>query len=81
MHTIVLERFPEWSEQITLLLARGRNFAELCSDYDELASWLATHSHEDYAPESEWAANCLLLAEMEVEILRHLQAEERQSRQ
>jgi hypothetical protein len=74
LHTIVLERFSEWSQQITLLLTRGNDFAELCSDYEELAVWLANHCHDGRTPESECATNCLLRAEMEVEILQFLEA-------
>ena len=74
MQTTVLERFPEWSDQILLLLKLNAGFAELCSDYEELANWLATHTHDSHTPASECAANRLLLAEMEVEVLQYLQA-------
>ena len=67
-YTTVLERFPECSEQIPQLRQRDADFAEMCSDYEELAQWLATHSHDDCRPESECVENRTLLAELEEEI-------------
>ena len=73
----VLERFPEWSEQIPQLLERDANFDEMCSDYEKLANWLAAHNHDGCTPEPECAANRELLVELEAEILQALQASER----
>ena len=78
MNSAVKKRFHEKSEQITMLLQQDTIFAEICSDYDELAEWLAAHSHDGCTPESECVANRLLLAELENEILQFLQAVDRQ---
>lgn len=43
----------------------------MCSDYQELADWLAAHG--DCVSESVCAANCELLGELETEILDALQ--------
>ena len=75
----MLERFPECSEQITRLSLQDADFAEMCAEYEELARWMAAHCGDDRAREAECAANQLLLAEMEVEILQKLHAAERQS--
>ena len=75
--TSVFERFPEWSERITQLLQSDVTFGEICSDYEELAQWLAAHCHDDCTPESECLANRQLLVELEAEILRALQAPRR----
>lgn len=72
--TLVLERFSNRSEQISQLLQKDANFVEICSNYEELSCWLATHDHEVCPPESACAMNRLLLAELEVEILHYLQA-------
>ena len=74
MCTSVFERFPEWSERITQLLQSDAIFGEICSDYEELAQWLAAHSDHDCTPESECLANRQLLVELEAEIMRALQA-------
>ena len=74
MYRSVFERFPEWSERITQLLMSDAIFDEICSDYEELATWLAAHSDDDCTPESECLANRQLLAELEAEILKALQA-------
>jgi uncharacterized protein YdcH (DUF465 family) len=79
LHTSVLERFSEWSEQITQLLEWDSDFAELCSDYEELAHWLVAYSQDGSTSESDCTANRLLLKEMEVEILQYLQAYDRQA--
>ena len=79
LHTTVHERFPEYSEQISQLLREDANFEELCSDYEELADWLADHSHDDCTPESACVRNRQLLAELEVDILEALQVPERPS--
>ena len=75
----VLERFPEWSERISLLLQTDVDFCEMCADYEELAIWLAAHSDDGCTPESVCTENRQLLAELQVEILAALQATERQS--
>lgn len=77
MYTTVIERFPEYSELITQLMRQDVKFAEICSEYEELANWLMDHSHEGSTPNFECAVNRLLLKEMEVEILQYFQAEER----
>ena len=74
LYTSVLERFPEQTEKITQLLQSDATFEEICSDYQELADWLAAHSHDGCTPHFECAANRLLLAELEIEILQFLQA-------
>ena len=74
LYVSVLERFPEWSERITQLLQSDANFVEMCSDYEELANWLAAHSHNDCIEDPTCLANRQLLVELEAEILRALQA-------
>jgi hypothetical protein len=77
LYVSVLERFSEWPELIEQLTQRDATFAEMCADFDELANWLAVHSHDGCTPEPECAANRELLAELEAEILRALRAAER----
>ena len=74
LYVSVLERFPEWSERITQLTQSDATFGEICSDYEELADWLAAHGCNDCTPECECVANRQLLAELEAEFLRALQA-------
>ena len=78
MYTSVLERFPEQTEKIKLLLRQDGNFAEICADYQKLTLWLVAHGQDGCTPETECAANRLLLAELEVEILQFLQAVDHQ---
>lgn len=78
MYTSVLERFPEQAEKIRLLLQQNTNFAEICADYQKLALWLVANGQEGCISESECAANRLLLAELEIEILQFLQAVDHQ---
>jgi uncharacterized protein YdcH (DUF465 family) len=73
LYTSVFERFPEWSDRIRQLLQGDAIFDEICSDYEELAQWLAAHSDDDCTPDSECLANRQLLGELEAEILRALQ--------
>ncbi len=80
MYPSVLERFPEWSERITQLLQSDATFAEVCTDYEELANWLAAHSHDDCTSKSACLANRQLLAELAEEILETLQETSRQFR-
>ena len=79
LYPSVLEHFPEWSERIPQLLHGDANFNEMCGDYEELARWLAAHSH-DGTPECACVENRQLLAELDAEILAALQATERQTR-
>ena len=74
----VRKRFPEWSEQIGQLSKQDPDLKEACSDYEELSNWLARHDHELCPPESACALNRLILADLEVEILRYLQTARRQ---
>ena len=78
LYTSVLERFPEQTEKIKLLLRQDVNFAEICADYQKLALWLVAQDHAGCISESECAANRLLLAELEIEILQLLQAVDQQ---
>jgi tRNA A22 N-methylase len=78
LYISVLERFPEQAERIRLLLQQDANFAEICADYQKLALWLVAHDQESCISESECAANRLLLAELEIEILQFLQAVDHQ---
>jgi hypothetical protein len=70
LYTSALERFPDQTEMIKLLLQQDANFAEICSDYEELAVWLVDHSPEGSTSESSYVANRLLLKEMEMEYCR-----------
>jgi hypothetical protein len=79
LYPYVLERFPERSERILQLLERDADFDEICSDYEELANWLAAHSHDGCTSESALAKNRHLLEALAEEILEALQAAERQS--
>ena len=78
LYESVVERFPESSERITMLLQQDAEFAEICSDYEKVADWLAAHGHDGCTPEPECAANRQLLAELAIEILQNLQAVDRQ---
>ena len=78
MYVSVHERFPEWSERIPELLQSDANFDEMCADYEALANWLATHGHDGCTPEPECAENRQVLAKLEIEILRFLQAVDHQ---
>lgn len=77
LYSSLCERFPEWSEEIRQLAQQDPDFEEACSDYEELSSWLAAHDHEACPPESTCALNRLLLAELEVELLQSLRANDR----
>ena len=77
LHSLLYERFPEWSAQIAQLAQQDPEFEDACSDYEELGRWLAAHGHEACLPESTCAMNRLLLAELEVEILRSLEVDDR----
>ena len=77
LYASVFERFPECSERITQLLQTDATFDEICSDYEELAQWLAAHSEDDCSPDSECLANRELLTELEAEILQALQTSQR----
>ena len=80
LYKSVVERFPESSERITLLLQQDAEFAEICSDYEEVADWLAAHSRDGCAYECSCAANRQLLSELEADILEALQEWDHQSR-
>ena len=74
MDAFLIEHFPEQAEKIHPLLQQDENFVEVCADYQKLALWLVAHERDDRTSETECAANRLLLAELEIEILQFLQA-------
>ena len=74
LYSSLQEHFPERFEQIRRLAQQDPGFEEVCSDYEELSSWLASHDHKACPPESACAMNRLLLADLEIEILQYLQA-------
>ena len=70
----VAERFPDWRTEVLQLLKESDDFRELCTDYRDLASWLAACDRSVEAQKAAVEEGRVLLRELEQEILDMLQA-------
>ena len=74
----VLEQFPKWQSEIEQLHQENADFQEMCQDYEEVCSLVATWT----APADVYPATIegyrTLLKDLEAEIMEALQAHFRQ---
>ena len=67
----VVQLFPEWRDRIEEMLSEHQEFAEICEDYQELATWVDEH-RSAYAGREELEDSLRSLDSLAEEIGRYL---------
>ena len=66
----LLQRFPNQIKELRAIILENNDFAELCSDYEEMCTWMAVRCHEIDQHRQECEQALQILKELEEEILR-----------
>ena len=72
----VVMRFPEWREDIVLLLRDDEDFKEMCLDYEEVVYFLERGHNDPKAAGQTITEHRRLMEDLEAEILECLQERE-----
>lgn len=69
MNYHVQKKFPEYSSLIRELLQSNEIFAEICTDYEEVCTWLAGRTSKGELTAEEYSVAQDLIGELEDEII------------
>ena len=73
----VYRKFADQLERIQALLQEDAAFAEMCADYEEICTWLGSHSRTQGASTDECDHARNLIRDLEIEISSALRQAER----
>ena len=73
MNDHVYSKFPGHIREIQRILQREARFREICSEYEELCTWLASQGRTKPRPAQEYEHARRLIQELENEIRRALE--------
>ena len=68
----VYRKFPDHIEAIQAILQRDTTFGEICAEYEEICTWLASQSHAEPRPEKETEHARQVIRSLEAEIKKAL---------
>lgn len=68
----VHRKFPDYGEAIQALLQKDATFREICTDYEEICTWLDGYCRSQGRPSEKCDHARQLIRELEVEIIQVL---------
>lgn len=71
----IQRKFPERVEEIRALVQKNPDFSELCNDYEEMCTWLATQTLSYGGSDEELDLARELMQDLEEDIFQQLEQE------
>ena len=69
----VYRKFPDSADAILALRNKDSDFSQICDDYDEMYTWLATQGHTTDPKSAECVKAKEIIQDLEDEIIKKLE--------